>query len=75
MRVKSITMLSDSELRRICQILEKSEHPEESLKATFPSGYHHMDEDTVYFGAHSYDYTYELCPVKPSQTEVQDDTA
>lgn len=62
MRIKSIVPLSDSELRRIQGILKESNCPNESLRATFPSGYHHIDEETgiIYFGAHSHDYTYEL---------------
>ena len=65
MRIKSIVPLSDIELRRIREILEESKCPNESLRATFGDGYHHMDSDTVYFGAHSYDYTYEVYPVMP----------
>lgn len=65
MIVKSISMLSDTELRQIRSILEESKCPHESLKATFPYAYHHMDEDTIYFGAHSYDYTYAVYPVQP----------
>ncbi len=62
MRIKSITQLSDNELRKIRGILKESRCPNESLRATFPNGYHHMDEEKgiIYFGAHSYDYTYEL---------------
>lgn len=62
MRIKSIVPLSDSELRRIQDILKESNCPNESLRATFPSGYHHIDEENeiIYFGSHSYDYTYEI---------------
>lgn len=62
MRIKSITQLSDNELRKIRSILKESRCPNESLRATFSDGYHHMDEEKgiIYFGAHSYDYTYEL---------------
>ena len=65
MRIKSIVPLSDVELRRIRDILQESKCPHESLKATFPHTYHHMTEDTIYFGAHSYDYTYAVYPVQP----------
>ena len=62
MRVKSITQLSDNELHKIKSIMQESRCPNESLRATFPHGYHHIDEEEgiIYFGAHSYDYTYEL---------------
>ena len=62
MRVKSICQLSDNELRKIKSIMQESRCPNESLRATFPHGYHHIDEETgiIYFGAHSHDYTYEL---------------
>lgn len=62
MKIKSITQLSDNELRKIKSILKESRCPNESLRATFPHGYHHIDEETgiIYFGAHSHDYTYEL---------------
>ncbi len=62
MRVKSICQLSDNELRKIKSIMQESRCPNESLRATFPDGYHHIDEEKgiVYFGAHSHDYTYEL---------------
>lgn len=62
MRIKSITPLSDNELNKIKSILKESRCLNESLRATFPHGYHHIDEEkgVVYFGAHFYDYTYEL---------------
>ncbi len=62
MRVKSITPLSDNELYQIKRIMTESRCPNESLRATFADGYHHIDEEEgiIYFGAHSYDYTYEL---------------
>ena len=62
MRVKSITPLSDSELRRIQMILNESKCLNESLRATFAEAYHHIDEENgvIYFGSHSYDYTYEV---------------
>lgn len=63
MIVKSMTPLSDAELSKIRGIFAESKCPNESLRETFPTGYHHMDADgTVYFGAHSYDYTYEITP-------------
>ena len=62
MIIKSITQLSDNELHKIKSVLKESRCPNESLRATFSDGYHHMDEEkgVIYFGAHSYDYTYEL---------------
>ena len=62
MRIKSITPLSDNELHKIKRILKESSCPHESLRAAFSDGYHHIDEEKgiVYFGAHCYDYTYEL---------------
>lgn len=62
MLIKSITQLSDNELRKIQSIMKESRCPNESLRATFQDGYHHIDEEkgVVYFGAHSYDYTYEI---------------
>ena len=62
MQVKSITQLSDNELRKIQSIMKESRCPNESLRATFQDGYHHIDEEKgiIFFGAHSYDYTYEL---------------
>jgi len=64
MIIKSITQLSDNELRKIRSILKESRCPNESLRVTFPDGYHHIDEEkgVIYFGAHSYDYTYEINP-------------
>ena len=64
MIVKSITMLSDSELNKIRQILSESKCPHESLRATFPYAYHHTDleQQVIYFGSHSYDYTYTVQP-------------
>ena len=64
MIIKSITQLSDNELNKIKCILKESHCPNESLRATFANGYHHMDEEKgiIYFGAHSYDYTYEVYP-------------
>ena len=64
MRVKSITMLSDAELRKIRQILEESRCPNDSLRATFPEAYFRIDEENgiIYFGRHSYDFTYEIIP-------------
>ncbi len=62
MRVKSIMPLSDFELLRIQSIMQESRCPNESLRATFPEAYHRIDEEEriIYFGRHSYDYTYEL---------------
>lgn len=67
MIVKSITPLSDGELNRIREILTESKCPNESLRATFPYAYHHMDiaGQVIYFGSHSYDYTYAIYPVQP----------
>ena len=69
MRVKSITQLSDYERQKIESILKESRCPNESLRATFPHGYHHMDEEKgiIYFGAHSHDYTYEICIQKKEE--------
>jgi hypothetical protein len=62
MRIKSITPLSDFELLRIRNILKESRCPNESLRATFPEAYYRIDEEEeiIYFGRHSYDYTYEM---------------
>lgn len=62
MRVKSITQLSDFELRKIQSIMRESRCPNESLRASFPEAYHHIDEERgiIYFGHHSHDYTYEI---------------
>lgn len=67
MIVKSITVLSDSEMNKIRQILSESKCPHESLRAAFPHAYHHMDIEgqVIYFGSHSYDYTYAVYPVNP----------
>ena len=64
MIIKSITPLSDSERERIREILRESKCPNESLRATFPYAYHHMDleQQVIYFGSHSYDYTYAVYP-------------
>jgi hypothetical protein len=72
MIVKSITQLSDNELNKIKSILKESRCPNESLRATFPDGFHHIDEEKsiIYFGAHSHDYTYEICiPLKTEGEE------
>ncbi len=61
MRIKSIVPLSDAEVRRITMILSESPCAEEQIKSTFP-GYVRMEDDTIYFGMHSYDYTYEIYP-------------
>ena len=65
MIVKSMTELSDFEKRNIQRIASESKCINESLRATFGAGFHRYDEtnDTAYFGAHSYDYTYEIIPV------------
>lgn len=62
MRVKSIMLLSDSELCLIQNIMKESSCPNESLRAVFPEAFHRFDKEKgiIYFGAHSYDYTYEL---------------
>lgn len=62
MRVKSIMALSDTELKKIRDIMNESRCPNESLRATFPATYHRIDEPAgiIYIGRHSYDYTYEL---------------
>ena len=62
MRIKSIMPLSDTELRRIRDILMESNCPNESLRATFPETYYRIDEvqGIIYIGRHSYDYTYEI---------------
>ena len=60
MRIKSITPLSDAELNLIRETLKESDTPDQSLYSAFPCGFHHMTDDTLYFGAHSYDYTYEI---------------
>lgn len=64
MIVKSIVPLSDSELRVVERILRDSADPQKDLSKKFPDAYHHMDVDTIYFGAHSYDYSYEVYPKK-----------
>lgn len=43
MRIKSITQLSDNELHKIKTIMQESRCPNESLRATFPHGYNHID--------------------------------
>ncbi len=69
MRIKSITQLSDNELHKIKTIMQESRCPNESLRATFPHGYNHIDEEKgiIYFGAHSHDYTYEICIQKKEE--------
>ena len=54
--------LSDFEIHQIQGIMKESRCPNESLRATFPEAYHRIDEEegVIYFGQHSYDYTYEL---------------
>ncbi len=67
MIIKSITPISDGEMNKIREILSESKCPNESLRATFPYAYHHIDleNQVIYFGAHSYDYTYAVYPVQP----------
>lgn len=62
MRIKSIIPLSDTELRRIHDILMESHCVNESLRATFPETYYRIDEaqGIIYIGRHSHDYTYEI---------------
>lgn len=62
MRVKSIMPLSDTELKKIRDIMKESICPNESLRATFPETYHRIDEEAgiIYIGRHSHDYTYEI---------------
>ncbi len=62
MRVKSIMELSDTELRRIRDIMKESRCPNESLRATFPETYFRIDEENgvIYIGRHSNDYSYEI---------------
>ena len=64
MRIKSMTKLSDFEIKNIQRMMTESDCLNESLRNTFGEGFHHYDEkeDTVYFGSHSYDYTYEIEP-------------
>lgn len=60
--VKSITPVSDNELNLIREIFEQGEDVEAALYNRFPYAFHHISSDgTIYFGAHSYDYTYEIC--------------
>ncbi len=61
MIIKSIVPLSDAEIRRIILIFEESCCPYESLKAMYP-GHIRLDKDIVYFGMHSFDYTYAIYP-------------
>ena len=60
MQVKSITPISDYELNKIREICESKQDIEEALYDAFPYAFHHMNESTIYFGSHSYDYTYEI---------------
>lgn len=62
MRIKSLLPLSDSELRKIKLILEKSADVDAALRDLFPGEYYRMDGDTIYFGRHSQDYVYEIIP-------------
>ena len=62
MRIKSMTPLSDNELNMIRDILTEANCVNEALRRTFEDGYSHMDHDTLYFGSHSWDYTYEVIP-------------
>ena len=64
MRVKSILPLSDSELRKIKLILEKSKNIAAALRDLFPDTYYQIVNDTIYFGRHSQDYVYEIIPKK-----------
>ena len=71
MIVKSITPLSDNELNKIREIFDTEENPEEALYNYFPYAFHHITDGTVYFGAHSYDYTYAIYPSKRSITQTE----
>ena len=64
MRVKSILPLSDSELRKIKLILEKSTNIDAALRDLFPGSYYQIVDDTIYFGRHSQDYVYEIIAKK-----------
>lgn len=60
MRIKSNTVLSDAELRRISQILRVSDTPEQSLQLAFPSIKITMAENIIYMGAPPWDLTQEI---------------
>lgn len=62
--IKSISPLSDSELNLIREIFETDENPEEALYNAFPYAFHHIADGVVFFGAHSYDFTFEVYPEK-----------
>lgn len=62
MIIKSMTPLSDNELNMIRDILSEANCINEALRRTFPHAYSHMDRDKIFFGSHSYDYTYEITP-------------
>ena len=64
MRIKSILPLSDSELRKIKLILEKSKNIDAALKDLFPDTFYQIVDDTIYFGRHSQDYVYEIIAKK-----------
>lgn len=62
MLIKSNTLFSDMELRKIRDIMQKSKCPNESLSATFPGIKHRIDElsEIIYFGAPPWDLTQEI---------------
>ena len=58
--IKSITPISDSELNKIREIFETEDDVERALYNAFPYGFHHISDGVVFFGAHSYDFTFEI---------------
>jgi len=64
MRVRSILPLSDSELRKVKLILEKSKNVDAALRDLFPSTFYRIVDDTIYFGRHNQDYVYEIIAKK-----------
>lgn len=54
------TLLSDTELHRIKSILEESDCPNESFRATFPKDYDHMENENIYFNHAFWDQSVEI---------------
>ena len=60
MRIKSNTLFSDAELRRIREIFEEEENPDAALFNGFPHVHHRIEGDTIFFGAPPWDMTQEI---------------
>ena len=60
MRIKSNTLFSDAELRKIRETFIYDENPDAMLFRLFPHVHHRIEGDTIYMGAPPWDITQEI---------------